>query len=177
MVLSAAASSLQYALLPAVASGCGLPRHFAVVAGLFGALVPLRVFTELDSWEACYLAAGWVVGVRILLQSWQHPQREDVGIMRSVVGTAVSAITADDGGVRTGDAGADVDHPAAARFSLPALANPDGDRGGDCRSAMDCLSVRYGLAAWFWCVTIYRLSSAFPISPAHPLFNSTIFGW
>jgi hypothetical protein len=73
LVLSAAVSSLQYALLPAVASGCGLPRRFAVVAGLFGALVPLRLFTELDSWEACYLAAGWVVGVLILLQWWQHP--------------------------------------------------------------------------------------------------------
>jgi hypothetical protein len=73
MVLSSAASSLHYALLPAVASGCGLPRHFAVVAGLFGALVPMRVLTELDSWEACYLATGWVVGVRLFLHWWQHP--------------------------------------------------------------------------------------------------------
>ena len=73
LTLTAAASSLQYALLPGLAASCGLPRHFAVAAGLFGALIPMRLLTEFNSWETCFAAAGWVAGVRILLHWWEHP--------------------------------------------------------------------------------------------------------
>ncbi|MCS6954668.1 MAG: hypothetical protein NZM33_17670, partial [Bryobacteraceae bacterium] len=71
IVLNATLASLMYACLPVLAKLSGLPTAVGLLAGLIGALVPMRVLTEL------MLAAGgsqlrgltWI-GLQILTLAW-----------------------------------------------------------------------------------------------------------
>jgi hypothetical protein len=70
-VLSAAACSVEYALLPALAAAAGLRRAVGILAGGAGALVPLFFWIETNgSWESSYIAAMLVAMLILSARLW-----------------------------------------------------------------------------------------------------------
>lgn len=71
MVLNAVVASLGYAMLPALAAAAGLPVAVGAAAGLFGALVPFRLLTELmlRSAGVTLRALTWIV-MHLLTFAW-----------------------------------------------------------------------------------------------------------
>jgi 4-amino-4-deoxy-L-arabinose transferase-like glycosyltransferase len=64
--------SLQYALLPVVAAALGIPAGAGVLAGIAGALLPLKVITELQGgWEAPYTALLLLLLSLAMYRYWQ----------------------------------------------------------------------------------------------------------
>jgi hypothetical protein len=63
LLVAAVAASVQYALLPRLATGCGIPANVGAVAGLMGAACPVRLFTELAGWEAPITGMAWVISL------------------------------------------------------------------------------------------------------------------
>ena len=69
--LSAAACSVQYALLPMLAAVGGLRRAVGILAGGVGALVPVFLWTETNgSWESSYIAAMLVALLILSARLW-----------------------------------------------------------------------------------------------------------
>jgi len=52
LLMNAVFASLTHALLPLLAEAAGLKRQIGLLAGLIGALIPFRLLTELEGWEA-----------------------------------------------------------------------------------------------------------------------------
>jgi hypothetical protein len=71
--LASIASSLQYALLPAMAPRFGLSRVIGALAGVAGALLPIKLETEtLGDWEAPYVALMLILLVWRMRWSWSR---------------------------------------------------------------------------------------------------------
>lgn len=72
-VLSCAAASAQYALLPLIAPAFGITRTAGLAAGLFGVFVPLKFSTEVQGdWEAAYAGLGLLLLVYAVSVTWRH---------------------------------------------------------------------------------------------------------
>jgi hypothetical protein len=70
-VLCAAASSLQYALLPGMAIAVGLPVRVGIAAGLVAALAPYKGYAEITgNWEVVYGALCVMLLFRLMLAAW-----------------------------------------------------------------------------------------------------------
>ncbi len=72
-VLASAVTALQYALLPAVAEGLLLGRSIGLIAGLIGALIPIKPFVQIDGdWEAPYTALFIMLTCVLTVQTWRR---------------------------------------------------------------------------------------------------------
>jgi hypothetical protein len=81
-LLSSAVSSLEIALLPAVASALSLGRTTGILAGLVMAVYPARPMVEIDGdWEAPYMALGLMMIAVLAVQLWKrHDLRVSVAV-------------------------------------------------------------------------------------------------
>ena len=90
-LLSSGFASIQYALLPALAIACGMPRSIGILAGVMGALTPISRWIETKgNFEYALsgmLCAGLALGI---LRAWQE---RDFSLRRGVVLGALSGIT------------------------------------------------------------------------------------
>lgn len=72
-VLASAVTSLQCALLPAVAEGLLLRRSIGLIAGLICALIPIKPFVQIDGdWEAPYTALFIMLTIVLAVQAWKR---------------------------------------------------------------------------------------------------------
>jgi hypothetical protein len=73
--LAALAASIQYALLPRVASALRIPRRFGITAGLLAALIPYKSFAETTEspWEQAYVALALILLFLHTEKQWSHP--------------------------------------------------------------------------------------------------------
>lgn len=71
LLISAVAVSMQYTLLPWLAARCGIPAYVGGVAGLMGALIPVRLITELNGFEAPIAGTAWILAI-ILALGWME---------------------------------------------------------------------------------------------------------
>ena len=70
--LATLVASAQFALLPLIAVGAGLPLAAGIVAGLLGALLPLHPYLEVKGeWTAAWCGLVLLLLTLILLRSWQ----------------------------------------------------------------------------------------------------------
>lgn len=84
LLISAFAVSMQYALLPKLAVRCGIPAYVGLVAGLMGAVIPVRLITELNGFEAPISGMVWVLALIVTLGWLEAPS-----VRRSMVCGAI----------------------------------------------------------------------------------------
>jgi hypothetical protein len=71
-VVCSTIDSVIYAMLPRFASGLGLSRRAGVLAGLAGALLPLKLQTETSGdWEASLSALTMLIGLHLVSTHWR----------------------------------------------------------------------------------------------------------
>jgi hypothetical protein len=76
-VLACGIASLEYSLLPWVASSIGMNRIFGILAGFIAALLPLKTSTEIDGdWEAPYTALFLMFICVIVVRLWRQQRLE-----------------------------------------------------------------------------------------------------
>jgi hypothetical protein len=69
---ASAATSAQYALLPVVSPALGMTRRVGLIAGLAGALIPIKLATEMyGDWEAPFAALALLLLVYRIAVTWR----------------------------------------------------------------------------------------------------------
>lgn len=71
--LAATATSLQLALLPSLAVALGWRQTSGIIAGILGAVLPLRLWIETKgAWEAPFATLAFVLALLVTLRNWKR---------------------------------------------------------------------------------------------------------